>query len=195
MIDMNHYIRRYDNFFPDEYCDLLVSLYEKVWAEEQEKIKATSLCGGCYQCSCNRIDIMQHDLFAEHRTNIALAFDKMALPMYKRDTGMEEVQFPVNYSFENIKIKKYTKDTDQQFKDHVDVGSIESAKRFLIFMVYLNEDFEGGETVFNQLDLTIKPKKGTLLMFPPFWTYLHHANKVSGNESKYFLGSYLHYIR
>jgi len=192
-LDINHYIRRYDGFFPNDYCDHVIEKYEKVWTEEQDKIRELSLCAGCTQCSCNRIDIMQHESFNEDRMAIAQMFNK-AVPMYKHDTLIQPYQLPAKYGFENVKIKKYTVGTEQQFKDHVDVADYASAKRFLIFMVYLNDDFEGGETVFNLSGLTVKPKQGTLLMFPPFWTYLHHARKVISGNSKYFVGSYLHYL-
>ena len=36
----------------------------------------------------------------------------------------------------------------EQFGDHVDVNSHAGGKRMLILMVYLNDDFGGGETVF-----------------------------------------------
>lgn len=190
---MDHFIRSYKNFFSKDYCELLIEKYEKVWNEEQEKIRELSLCAGCTQCSCNRIDIMQHETFANEKKFIAQMFNRM-VPVYKEDTLIQDHQFPEKYGFENIKMKKYTAGTEQQFKDHTDVADYKSAKRFLIFMVYLNDDFEGGETVFNLTNEAIKPVQGMLLMFPPFWTYPHHARKVISGRSKYFVGSYLHYL-
>ena len=77
----------------------------------------------------------------------------------------------------------------------VDVNNLEGAKRFLIFMVYLNDDFEGGETEFPIFGDKVKPKKGRLLMFPPFWTYLHRGNPPlkPGGYAKYLLMTYLNY--
>lgn len=37
-------------------------------------------------------------------------------------------------------------------------------KSFYTFMIYLNDDFEGGETEFENL-LTVTPEKGTALIF------------------------------
>lgn len=193
MTDINHYIRSYENYFPDYYCDQLVKTYDEVWEEEQEKIRKLSLCSNCTQCDCNRVDIMQHSKFERDKIIVSNMFNSV-IPTYKKDTLIQNFQLPDLYGFENIKIKKYTVGTEQQFRDHVDVADHASAKRFLAFMVYLNDDFEGGETVFNLSELTIKPKKGMLLMFPPLWTYLHHANKVTAGNSKYFIGSFLHYL-
>ena len=40
-------------------------------------------------------------------------------------------------------------------------------------MIYLNDDFEGGETTFEQF--TVQPKKGTALIF-------HHPIKHAGEQ-------------
>ena len=77
--------------------------------------------------------------------------------------------------------------------DHVDVGSYDSAMRFLVLFVYLNDVEEGGGTEFPELDLTVTPKCGTMLLFPSTWTYLHRGNTPISND-KYILGSYLHYV-
>ena len=51
---------------------------------------------------------------------------------------------------------------------------------------------EGGETFFNDLDYGVKPKKGRMLMFPPFWMYPHPGVRpISG--TKYILGTYLNF--
>jgi hypothetical protein len=77
--------------------------------------------------------------------------------------------------------------------DHVDVGDSISARRFLVFFVYLNDVAEGGETEFPTLDLQVSPKCGTILVFPSTWTFLHRGNVPISND-KYILGSYKHYV-
>ena len=69
-----------------------------------------------------------------------------------------------------LRIYKYA--LGQQFKMHRDGSYIrnEKEKSFYTFMIYLNDDFEGGETEFENL-FTVAPKKGTALVFsPPFKT-------------------------
>ena len=64
----------------------------------------------------------------------------------------------------------------------------------LILMVYLIDDFGGGETVFPLISDSIKPKKGSILMFPPMWMYLHRGNPpLAPGYAKYFLMTYLNY--
>lgn len=76
--------------------------------------------------------------------------------------------FIPKYGFEEVRIKKYDADCNCRFDPHVDVSNADSAKRFLIFILYLN-DHEGGHTTFTALNKSVKPKAGRLLCFPPTW--------------------------
>ena len=83
---------------------------------------------------------------------------------------------------------------EDQFKVHVDVvrSMGDSAKRFLVFILYLSDVEEGGETSIPRYNLKVKPKQARLLMFPPFWTHPHKGEKVI-KGTKYTIMSYLHY--
>ena len=48
------------------------------------------------------------------------------------------------------------------------------------------------ETIFSWNDNGEKPKKGSLLMFPPLWPWVHQGMKPI-NKPKYMIGSYLHF--
>ena len=117
---------------------------------------------------------------------------KNVLHKYKEETGLHKHAWPETFKFEEIRIKRYRMGRGN-FLDHVDVGSYDSAMRFLVLFVYLNDVEEGGETEFPELDLTVTPKCGTMLLFPSTWTYLHRGNTPISND-KYILGSYLHYV-
>ena len=45
-------------------------------------------------------------------------------------------------------------------------------------VVYLNDDYEGGELYFNDLDITIKPEAGSIIMYPSSAPYSHQSLKV-----------------
>ena len=76
------------------------------------------------------------------------------------------------------------------FDTHVDVQDYASARRFLSFMWYLNDVDSGGKTVFNEL--TIDPKQGKLVVFPPLWMFPHRG-EAPDDDPKYILSTYLHY--
>ena len=74
------------------------------------------------------------------------------------------------------------------------ITDYKSSSRFLIVFIYLNDNFEGGETEFSQLGVLVKPQQENMVMFPPMWAWWHNANKVTGNNPKYMVGTYMHYI-
>lgn len=51
---------------------------------------------------------------------------------------------------------------------------------------YLNEDCEGGETYFDRQDLKVKPQKGSVLLFPAYYTYPHQSLPVRSGKKYSF---------
>lgn len=86
-------------------------------------------------------------------------------------------------------LKRYRNTDDERFQPHFDsIGPV--ANRYLVFLWYLNDVAEGGETAFVDLDLAVRPKAGRLLVFPPYWMYQHEGRPpISGD--KYILSTYL----
>lgn len=59
---------------------------------------------------------------------------------------------------------------------HIDGGSHEFSHRQLVAIWYLNDvEGPGGETEFLYQNVKIKPQRGKLLLFPPFWTHEHRG--------------------
>lgn len=110
-----------------------------------------------------------------------------------RDQLYKLVCLPDEYAIEAARMKRY--DVGQGFGWHTDVGDEVSAKRMLVCMTYLNDNFEGGETEFEMIDgnLTIKPETGKLVVFPATFTFPHRGN-VLQLGSKYIINQYIHYV-
>jgi predicted 2-oxoglutarate/Fe(II)-dependent dioxygenase YbiX len=77
----------------------------------------------------------------------------------------------------NERLRFYRYDPGQMFAPHYDgCYSRDNGERsHFTFMVYLNEGFEGGETVFQRF-LGVKPERGTALVF--FHKQLHEGAAV-----------------
>ena len=86
-------------------------------------------------------------------------------------------------------LKRYRNAGDERFQPHFDsIGPV--ANRYLVFLWYLNDVAQGGETAFVDLDLAVRPKAGRLLVFPPYWMFQHEGRPpISGD--KYILSTYL----
>lgn len=51
------------------------------------------------------------------------------------------------------------------------------------FVVYLNDDYEGGEIYFNKQNIKVKPKAGSIILFPSKEPYQHGSLKlISGRK-------------
>ena len=65
--------------------------------------------------------------------------------------------------------------------------------RLLTAIVYLNDDFKGGETIFPNLNLNIKPMKGSLLLFDNLLGEEQHPSSFHGGspvlEGEKWIGS------
>mgnify|MGYP003351836575 CR=1 FL=1 len=58
-----------------------------------------------------------------------------------------------------------------------------------VYLMYLNDVEEGGETEFLYYPKRIKPKKGTLIMWPAGFTHTHRGNPPISNE-KYIVATW-----
>lgn len=84
-------------------------------------------------------------------------------------------------SYEAFNFVKY-EGAGTHFKIHADHGP--TYVTTVSIVVYLNEDYEGGEIWFPRLDnLKIKPKTGDIIVFPSTYIYEHASeNMVSGTK-------------
>lgn len=114
------------------------------------------------------------------------------ISQYMKDCNVTDKMFPEQYAFEMFRMKRYLPNDIDEFHDHVDVGNYDSARRFLVFFLYLDNN-KGGHTDFPQMDISVSPEAGRMLMFPPMWTHLHAGRKPI-DKPKYIIGSYLHYV-
>ena len=185
-MQLSNLIKCYDNVLPDTYCDFFVKFFE----ENLSKAERFENSGCPNFTKLDFTGIQDEELYNEINRSVAYMFHTHA-QQYANEVGMSQF-FPVGYSFELIRIKKYNVNDLDEFKVHVDVGDIASSSRFLNLFCYLNDVEQGGETTFPNLNLSFKPKKGSLLIFPPYW-FLPHTGEKPISNPKYLLATNLHY--
>jgi prolyl 4-hydroxylase len=185
MKNLSDYVKVYDNVLGESLCFELINLFigssqfhEKV--DNHGRPKFTQVNYSKY--------LANHSSFA----TLIKSF-KEYIEIYQKDVRVGDYQFPNTYAFEEFRMKRYRPEENERFDLHTDVGDHRSAKRFLAFFFYLNDVEDGGETVFPTLDISIKPKAGRLLIFPPLWMF-PHSGMMPVSNSKYIIGSYLHYL-
>jgi predicted 2-oxoglutarate/Fe(II)-dependent dioxygenase YbiX len=75
----------------------------------------------------------------------------------------------------------YATHIDGQYLDN-DVIKIGPDHKDLSCILYLNDDYEGGELTFNFFNKTIRPKSGQVITFPSNWRYLHKVSTITSGE-------------
>jgi hypothetical protein len=63
-----------------------------------------------------------------------------------------------------------------------------TAWRTLVFMTYLNDVNEGGETEFTNQKLKVKPEKGLTIIWPAYWTHVHRGLPAPSEEKMIVTG-------
>lgn len=82
--------------------------------------------------------------------------------------------------YESFNFVKY-EGSGTHFKIHADHGP--AYVTTISVVAYVNDDYEGGELYFPRFDLTIKPKKGDVVVFPSTYIYEHASNDmISGTK-------------
>lgn len=175
-MESNKFIQVYDYVFPHSLCTELIDAVN----EENERIE-NNRRPNFYQRNIGK-DPQYYGLY-ELFTSLG--------KRYLKDMGYDDDILPSKYGFEELRVKKY--EVGDSFDKHIDVSDHASAKRWLAFLVYLNDDFEGGETKFYNQDYVVRPKKGHVLVFPPLWLYPHAGLPVTKGE-KYILTTYFHFL-
>ena len=92
---------------------------------------------------------------------------------------------------EGMNLQKY--EPGEGFKIwHCERNGLKDQTRCLVFMTYLNDVEDGGETEFLYLKKRIQPKRDRLLIFPAGFTHTHRGNQpISGD--KYIITGWLEY--
>lgn len=187
---LSDYIKVYDEVIPQETCEQLIKIYadhpqyhERFDYEGRPSFTQLNLTDTADKMPDSPIHAI-HDYLVERTHKICVS--------YMMELGLGHF-WPDQNALEQYRLKYYQAGSDDRFDTHVDVGNHDSAKRFLAMFFYLNDLEEGGETVFDTCDFTVKPKAGRMLVFPPMWCF-PHSGRPAISDDKFIIGTYLHYV-
>ena len=92
------------------------------------------------------------------------------------------LSFVENYYFSNLNcdyIYRYYDEHDY-YDWHVDTDKKDN--HVLSYLVYLNDDFDGGDTLFLNEGLKVKPERGLVLCFPCDIQTVHKSSKITKGQ-------------
>lgn len=93
-----------------------------------------------------------------------------AIPSYIQRCGIRE-----DLIHEDYQLLKYSK--NEEYKQHYDGGT--ASGRAVSAIIYLNDDYQGGELDFPHHGIKIRPQKGMLVLFPSNFAYSHVSHPIS----------------
>ena len=181
---MNNLIKTYDDILDSQTCNNIIGKFEQFENQHEEFDDKGMIFTQIRMANSPQIWSKEIEEFT--------SIFQSSLLTYLTDTGVTPQQMPSKYTWEPIRIKRYMPNDYDEFRPHVDVNSKLTSTRFLVFFIYLSDN-EEGKTTFPRLDKYAECKKGSMLMFPPLWPWLHAGTKPI-NEPKYIMQTYLHYV-
>jgi prolyl 4-hydroxylase len=184
MNDLKHYIRTYDHNLEASLCEKMIASFIEL--ERFQRRNGRGIRAGLEQSGWAELDVskLSNAAFMEMFRQRMYA----ALGRYNADIGLK-IAIPNSTKFSNLVMKRYRAGSQDRFQLHFDAIN-HVANRYLVFLWYLNDVAEGGETRFPQLESCVEPRAGRLLMFPPYWMYQHEGVTPKTGD-KYIVSTYL----
>lgn len=180
---LERFVQVFDRALPRALCERMIESFETLQRFQRPNGEGRRI--GLEESRWTELDIgpLSDDGFR------AMLLENMHahLARYVETLGLTIPLPPTEHTSELI-IKRYRPGGEDRFQPHFDsLGEV--SNRYLVFLWYLNDVAEGGETTFVDLELDVKPETGRLLVFPPYWMF-QHAGRAPVSNDKYILSTY-----
>lgn len=181
-----------------------IDIFENVWPDPANTIVAVE-----EQCSLKdsglhwtRATTMGHGVNQNIRTNYHLGLtdsarqtnNQVAQNVHNQTymlLAAATVPYAIKHDIEELYHEEYNMlryQGGQEYKAHADGFTKDG--RCVSAIVYLNNDYEGGEVEFVNYGIKIKPEPGMLLLFPSNYAYRHIAHPVKSG-TKYAIVTWM----
>ena len=171
------FIWEYDNVVSSEMCDTIVRLIQQS-AVHDKYLTSNTIRSKVRNNSCINVsqvgredesmayaDKMIHAIFSNIHAHYVLC--------NKRYFSLQNAQYLLDTSCAYV---YRTYDKSDYYDWHID--SSDHAHLLFSYILYLNDDFRGGDTLFLNQRLKVKPKKGSMLCFPCDMQTVHKSTAI-----------------
>lgn len=180
-----NFIGIYDNAFTEKFCDDLIAHFE--WCKKNNRTFGRPEAESVKKDQSVCLNPTSAEEIAFSHPNIQGVIgefnDVFWNVCYKE--YLEQYSVLADYAQHTIytyKIQK-TVPSGGYHVWHSEHGNMQFSGRTGVYLLYLNDVDEGGETEFLYLSKRISPKKGRLLIFPPNYPWAHRGNPpLSGDK-------------
>lgn len=186
------FIKSYENAIPDETCDAMIKFFEMqndmgMSVRRKDTIRRD-----------NQLEMADPKVYDSMEASnmsdeIKPFFDMVGqcLGQYSHDLSLDRIfEEGQIYARNAIIQKSISEEFDQYGAWHAECEGNAVSNRVMTYLVYLNDDFEGGETEFLYQQHREKPKKGKLVLFPAYLTHIHRGGLITSGTKYIATGWY-----
>ena len=185
---LRSYVQWFDAALPPAFCEQMISGFHQMPQFQQANGKGFR--AGLEGSAWTELNLAPHadDAFK----GFFYAQIDRYLAEYNKRLALS-IPVPPRPDLEDLRIKRYRAGSDERFEPHFD-SLDDKSRRYMVFLWYLNDVQEGGETEFCDLGIKVQARTGRLLMFPPFWMF-QHAGLAPVSNDKYIVSTYMLFPR
>jgi hypothetical protein len=182
--DLARYVQWFDHALDADFCQRVIASFDQL-----ERFQMRNDRGAINALPSSAWTELNVSKLAD--ASFEALFRQQTLQYLDRYNEQARMTLPIppRNRLENLRIKRYLADRDDQFQPHFDALDY-TCNRYMVFLWYLNDVAEGGQTEFCDLDLRVDARAGRLLMFPPYWMY-QHAGLPPRSGDKYIISTYM----
>ena len=189
---MSNFIEVYSDVYSKEYCEKIIELFNHAnslgFGKDRQKHDEVE------RLNKDDLAIFTPNFYMEHvPQNIFKEFNERLWGIaYKNYAEKYSIlsQLKEHYSY-SAKIQK-TEPGQGYHEWHCESVSRNDCNRILAWAIYLNDDFEAGETEFIYQQYRYKPKQGDVIIFPAAFTHTHRGNPPI-NGTKYIVTGWIEF--
>lgn len=189
-----NFVGIYDDLFTDKFCDNLIDYFE--WCQKNNKTFSRPELEKFKKDDSTGLNPISHE-------EINFAYPNISNFIGEFNTNFWDLAYK-EYLDKYSTLADYDRHTIYTYKIqktlpsggyhvwHSEDGSKMFSFRLGVYILYLNDVEEGGETEFLYQSMRVTPKKGRLVIFPPNFPWTHRGNPpLSG--VKYIMTGWLEY--
>jgi hypothetical protein len=194
MTSQETFIATYENMYSNTFCNRVINYYEDARragfaykrGPEENTVPLSKSDESVFPASEPALNLSNtKELFSEFNS----LFWNVAYPDYVERFGI--LKTFEQHTIQSCRVQK-TAVGEGYHAWHCENGSRATSSRILAWSLFLNDVEEGGETEFLYQHLRIKPKQGTLTIWPASFTHTHRGNPPL-NNTKYILTGWVEY--
>jgi hypothetical protein len=184
----------YRNTFSDSLCDEIWNFYY----QNHQYASPGKTSGGLFPETKKTFDFLQdkYSFSTEELQNKYSELNELIYQSLYKATQMYIDRYDWLKQCPNLIDTNYLwqgyKKGEGYYKEHVDGENWTASvrERVIAVVAYINTVEEGGETYFRHQNISVKPVKGSVCLFPTTWQYPHQA-RVPISSDKLIISSFI----